>query len=119
MPKRRLLRGRVSTPVLAQLYGVAGVAVDFVASIPDAVVALREGKLHSRVPATTLIARGAFTTSITSGFNRFGVTWSFFLGEFLGVLLIFMGFLVSEDVFRSVRLGSLIWKRRALESEAG
>jgi hypothetical protein len=119
MPKRRLLRAKVSTPVLAQLYGVVVVAVNFVASIPDAVVALREGKLHSRVPATILIALGAFIPSITSGFNRFGVTWSFFLGEFLGVLLIFMGFLVSEDVFRSVRLGSLIWKRRSLESETG
>jgi hypothetical protein len=47
------------------------------------------------------------------------VTWSFFLGEFLGVLLIFLGFLVSEDVFRNVRLGSMIWKRRSLESETG
>lgn len=119
MPKRRLLRGRVKTPVLAQVYGVAVVAVNFVASLPGAVVALRQGKLHSRVPATILIALGAFIPSLTSGLNRFGVTWSFFLGEFLGVLLIFIGFLVSEEVFRNVRFGTFIWKRRSLEGEAG
>lgn len=119
MPKKRVLRARVSTPVLAQLYGVAVVAVNFVASLPGAVVALRQGKLHSRVPATILIALGAFIPSMTSGLNRFGVTWSFFLGEFLGVLLIFIGFLVSEEVFRTVRFGSIIWKRRSLEREAG
>lgn len=119
MPKRRVLRRKVSTPVLAQLYGIAAVAVNFVASLPAAVVALRQGKLHSRVPATILIAIGAFIPSMTSGLNRFGLTWTFFLGEFLGVLLIFIGFLVSEEVFRNVRLGSVIWKRRSLEGEAG
>jgi hypothetical protein len=119
MPKRRLLRAKITTPVVAQLYGVAVVAVNFVASLPAAVGALRQGKLHSRVPATILIAAGAFIPSMTSGLNRFGVTWSFFLGEFLGVLLIFIGFLVSEEVFRNVRLGSVIWKRRSLEGEAG
>jgi hypothetical protein len=119
MPKTRVLRAKVSTPVIAQLYGVAVVAVNFVASLPGAVVALRQGKLHSRVPATILIAIGAFIPTMTSGLNRFGVTWSFFLGEFLGVALIFIGFLVSEEVFRNVRLGSIIWKRRSLEGEAG
>jgi hypothetical protein len=119
MPKRRVLRAKITTPVVAQLYGVAVVAVNFVASLPAAVVALRQGKLHSRVPATIVIALGAFIPSMTSGLNRFGVTWSFFLGEFLGVLLIFIGFLVSEEVFRNVRLGSVIWKRRSLEGEAG
>ena len=119
MPKRRVLRAKVTTPVLAQLYGVAVVAVNFVASLPGAVAALRQGKLHSRVPATILIALGAFIPSMTSGLNRFGVTWSFFLGEFLGVLLIFVGFLVSEEVFRNIRFGTVIWKRRSLEGETG
>jgi hypothetical protein len=57
------------------------------------------------VPATLLIALGAFIPGTTSSLNRFGVTWSFFLGEFLGVLLIFAGFLISEEVFRSFRFG--------------
>jgi hypothetical protein len=37
----------------------------------------------------------------------------------VGVLLIFVGFLVSEEVFRNVRLGATIWRRRSLEGEAG
>jgi hypothetical protein len=48
---------------------------------------------------------------LTSGLNRFGVTWSFFLGEFLGVLLIFAGFLVSEEVFKNIRVGATLWSR--------
>jgi hypothetical protein len=119
MPKRRVLHAKVSTPVLAQLYGLATVTVNFFASVPAAVAALREGKLHSRVPATILIALGAFIPGLTSGLNRFGITWSFFLGEFLGVLLIFLGFLVSEEVFRKVRIGSMTWKRPSVEGEAG
>jgi hypothetical protein len=120
MPKRKVLRARVKIPVLAQLYGAAAVAVNFVVSLPAAVNALVNGKLNSRVPATLLIALGAFIPGVTSGLNRFGVTWSFFLGEFLGVLLIFGGFLVSEEVFRNIRLGVTLWSRRsALERELG
>lgn len=123
MPKRKVLRAKVRIPVLAQLYGAAAVAVNLVASLPSATSALLKGKLNSRVPATLLIALGAFIPGVTSGLNRFGVTWSFFLGEFLGVVLIFAGFLVSEEVFRNIRLGTTIWSRAgsevALTTEAG
>jgi len=102
MPKKRVLAARL---------GVIAVTVNFIASLPAAVPALFAGKLNSRVPATILIAIGAFIPGLTSGLNRFGVTWSFFLGEFIGVLLIFAGFLVSEDVFRNVRLGTTFWSR--------
>jgi hypothetical protein len=111
MPKRKVLRAKVRIPVLAQLYGAAAVAVNLVASLPVATGALLQGRLNSRVPATLLIAAGAFIPGVTSGLNRFGVTWSFFLGEFLGVLLIFAGFLVSEEVFRNIRIGRTIWSR--------
>ena len=113
MPKKRVLPARLA---------VLAVTVNFFASLPGAVRALRDGKLNSRVPATILIALGAFIPGLTSSLNRFGVTWSFFLGEFLGLVLIFFGFLVSEDVFRNIRLGSTFWTRRqsaSLESEAG
>jgi len=110
MPKRKLLRAKVQTPVLAQLYGLAAITVNLVASLPGAARALFQGRLNSRVPATLLIALGAFIPGVTSGLNRFGVTWSFFLGEFVGVLLIFAGFLVSEEVF--VRLRFAKWIRR-------
>ncbi len=118
MPKRKVLRAKVRTPVLAQVYGAAAVIVNFVVSLPTATSALMRGKLNSRVPATLLIAVGAFIPGVTSGLNRFGVTWSFFLGELLGVLLIFGGFLVSEEVFRNVRIGGTIWSRSSSRGAA-
>ena len=102
MPKKRVLPAKLA---------ILAVIVNFFASLPGAVAALFAGKLNSRVPATILIAFGAFIPGLTSGLNRFSVTWSFFLGEFLGLVLIFIGFLVSEEVFRNVRLGATIWSR--------
>lgn len=110
MPKRRVLEARL---------GVLAITVNFIASLPGAAAALVRGKLNSRVPATILIAVGAFIPGLTSSLNRLGITWATFLGEFLGVLLIFVGFLVSEEVFRNVRLGRTLWSRRSLESEVG
>lgn len=105
MPKRKVLRGGLSVPVLGQLHRVLVVTVNLVASIPVAIEALAAGRLSSRVPATVLIAVGGFIPSVTSGLVRFGVTWAFALGELLGVLFIFAGFLVSEDVFRRLPFG--------------
>lgn len=99
MPKRRLFRKRTLPPVLAQAYGALAVLVNLGASLPLAASALARGQLHSRVPSTLLIALGGFVPGITSGLNRFGVTWAFFLGELVGVLFIFAGFLVSTEVF--------------------
>jgi hypothetical protein len=50
--------------------------------------------------------------------SRFGNTSGFFVGEFLGVLLIFAGFLVSIEVFREVRVpftAVVLWRRTAEE----
>lgn len=104
MPKRRLIRVRGSLPVVSQLARAVAVTVNFFASIPSAVTAWRAGTLHSRVPATLLIAIGAFIPSVTDGLTRFGVTWGFFLGQLLGVILIFAGFLVSVEVFSDMRI---------------
>lgn len=110
MPKKRVLP--------AKLMALA-IVVNFFASLPSAADALVRGRLNSRVPATILIAAGAFIPGLTSGLDRFGVTWSFFLGEFLGLLLIFVGFLVSAEVFRNVRLGATFWSRPSEEVTAG
>jgi hypothetical protein len=111
MPKKRAVGARL---------GIVAIVVNFFASLPGAVSALLRGKLNSRVPATILIAVGALIPGVTSSLNRFGVTWSFFLGEFLGLVLIFAGFLVSEEVFRNIRLGTTLWTRTpSLEREAG
>ena len=112
MPKTRVLGRRALPPVVAQLYGALAVAVNFIASLPRAAVALARGELHSRVPATLLIALGGFIPGVTSGLNRFGVTWAFFLGELLGVLLIFAGFVVSTEVFgERLRVGPVVVRR--------
>jgi hypothetical protein len=104
MPKQRVLRVSSTVPVIGGIGRGLAVVVNFAASLPGAWRALRAGNLHSRVPATLLIALGGFIPGWTSGLNRFGVTWSFFIGELLGVLLIFLGFLVSIEVFTDVRL---------------
>lgn len=109
MPKRKVLRGRALPPVAAQTYGLVALVVNFLASLPLAWSALMRGEVHSRVPSTMLIALGGFIPGITSGLNRFGFTWSFYLGELLGVLLIFVGFLVSTEVFASrIGLGRVV-----------
>jgi len=105
MPKRKLLRGGPSAPVMGQMYRVLAVSVNLVASVPGGVRALLSGKLNSRVPATVLIALGGFTSGLASGLERFGVTWAAALGEFVGVLVIFVGFLISEEVFRRLPFG--------------
>ena len=111
MPKKRAVGARL---------GIVAIVVNFFVSLPGAASALVRGKLNTRVPATILIAVGALIPGVTSSLNRFGVTWSFFLGEFLGLVLIFAGFLVSEEVFRNIRLGTTVWTRgHSLEREAG
>lgn len=104
MPKRRVLRVSDATPVIGQVKRAVAVVVNFVASIPSAWRAFRAGTLNSRVPATLLIALGGFIPGWTSGLNRFGITWAFYLGELLGVVFIFWGFLVSIEVFSDLRL---------------
>jgi hypothetical protein len=112
MPKRKVMRRKVRFPVIAQIYGAIAVLVNLLASLPRGALALGRGELNSRVPATLLIALGGFIPGVTSGLNRFGITWSFFLGELLGVLFIFTGFLVSTEVFGTLRLGRVSLVRR-------
>jgi hypothetical protein len=110
MPKRRVIRyslGRQQRPgsFLANLaLAPVAIVVNFAASVPGAVSALLRGRINSRVPATILIAIGGIVPAITSGANRFGATSGFFVGEFLGVALLFSGFLISIEVFREVRV---------------
>ena len=110
MPKVRIVRyslqrGQPLGRFMANaVKGVVGVPVNFVASVPGTVAALLKGELNSRVPATILIAIGAFIPSLTSGLSRFGETTGFFLGELLGVVFLFAGFLVSIEVFREIRI---------------
>jgi hypothetical protein len=110
MPKRRLLPYSLDPlqpgdQFLFNLFiAPFAITVNFLASLPGAVAALLRGRVHSRVPATLLIALGAFVPTITDSLNRFGSTEFFQLGKFLSVVLLFAGFLVSVEVFREVRI---------------
>ncbi len=121
MPKTRLLRVSTDIPVVGAVGRAVAVVVNFVASLPAAWRAFRAGTLNSRVPATILIALGGFIPGWTSGLNRFGITWSFFIGELLGVVFILLGFLVSIEVFSDLRLPftRIVLRRRDREQTAG
>ena len=125
MPKRRLVRYEIRRDrgvgffVRNLLLAPVAIAVNFAASLPGAFGALFAGRLNSRVPATILIAVGGIIPAITSGMNRFGATSGFFVGELLGVVFLFAGFLVSIEVFREVRVpftAVVLWHRRAEEA---
>lgn len=110
MPKKRLVRydlGRsqgIGRFLVNLVIAPFAIIVNLIASLPGAAAALVTGKLHSRVPATILLAIGAFIPSFTSGLSRFGITETFFLGELLGVVFLFAGTLVSVEVFREFRI---------------
>ncbi|HEX2754029.1 MAG TPA: hypothetical protein VHM48_01125 [Candidatus Limnocylindrales bacterium] len=109
MPKQRLVRYERDQKgaagfIVGLLVAAAAISINFVASLPRAVASLLTGRLNSRVPATILIAIGGLIPAITSGANRFGDTSGFFVGELLGVLFLFLGFLVSIEVFHDFRV---------------
>jgi hypothetical protein len=110
MPKRRVLPysldpNQPGDQFLFNLFiAPVAIVVNLVASLPRAVRELFAGRLHSRVPATILIALGAFFPTITDSLNRAGSTQLFQLGKFLGVVFLFAGFLVSVEVFREIRI---------------
>jgi hypothetical protein len=110
MPKRRVLPyssdpDQRGDELLFNL-AIAPVAltVNFVRSIPDAWRAWRAGTLNRRVPATALIAFGAFVPSLTDTLNRAGSTEGYQVGKLIGALLLLCGFLASVESTREVRL---------------
>lgn len=110
MPKRRVLPYSLDPDqpgdhfLFNLLIAPFAIAVNLVASLPGTAKALLTRQIHSRVPATILIAIGAFIPTVTDSLNRFGSTELFQLGKFLGVVFLFAGFLVSIEVFREIRI---------------
>ena len=86
------------------LIAPVALTVNFAASLPGAFRDLLSGRLHSRVPATLLIAAGGFVASAGDSLNRFGITGPFAVAKFLAVLLLLAGFLVSIEAFRELRI---------------
>jgi hypothetical protein len=110
MPKKRVLPysldpNQPGDQFLFNLFiAPVAIVVNLVASLPGTFRDLLAGRLHSRVPATILIALGAFFPTITDSLNRAGATELFQVGKFLGVVFLFAGFLVSVEVFREIRV---------------
>jgi len=120
MPKRRVLAysldpGQKGDEFLFNLLSApVAIVVNFVASLPGAARALVTGRINSRVPATILIAAGAFLASSGDVLSRFGITGFFTLGKLLAVVCLFLGFLVSIEVFAEFRVPftGIILRRR-------
>ena len=110
MPKKRILPYSLDANqpgdefLFNLMIAPVAIAVNFVASVPGTIRAIATGRIHSRVPATILIAVGAFIPTLTDSLSRFGATELFQLGKFLGVVFLFAGFLVSIEVFREIRV---------------
>ena len=110
MPKRRVLGysldpGQPGDHILFNLLiAPIAIVVNFVASLPAASAALVRGKLHSRVPATILIAVGALLVTGTDFGVKGGETTIFALSKFVSIGLIFAGFLISIEAFREIRI---------------
>ncbi len=110
MPKRRVLPysidpGQPGDQFLFNLLiAVPAITVNLVASLPGAAREFLAGRLHSRVPATLLIAAGALVPLVTDSLSVAGSTGILALGKLVGIVLLFAGFLVSTEVFREVRI---------------
>ncbi len=121
MPKKRVLAYSLDLDqpgdsfLFQAIISLIALPVNFVASLGGAVRALFRGELNSRVPATILIAIGAFIPTVTDSLNRFGSTELYELGKLLGVLFLFAGFLVSTETFHEIRIPftSIVLKTRA------
>ena len=110
MPKRRVLPYSLDPNqpgdhfLFNLLIALPALTVNFFASLPGAIRDLVRGRLHSRVPATLLIAVGGFVASAGDTLNRFGITGPFAVAKFVAVVLLLAGFLVSIEAFRELRI---------------
>jgi hypothetical protein len=110
MPKRRVLPYSLDPNqpgdhfLFNLLISPVALTVNFFASLPGAIRDLLRGRLHSRVPATLLIAAGGFVASAGDTLNRFGITGPFAVAKFIAAVLLLAGFLVSIEAFRELRI---------------
>jgi hypothetical protein len=125
MPKRRVLPYSIDPNqpgdhfLFNLLIAPIALAVNFAASLPGAARDLVRGRLHSRVPATLLIAAGGFVASAGDSLNRFGITGPFAVAKFLAVVLLLAGFLVSIEAFREIRIPFTGVKLAGVRRETG
>ncbi len=125
MPKRRVLPYSLDPNqpgdhfLFNLLIAPFALTVNFFASLPATIRDLLRGRLHSRVPATLLIAAGGFIASAGDSLNRFGITGPFAVAKFVAAVLLLAGFLVSIEAFRELRIPFTGIRIGALRREAG
>ena len=125
MPKRRALPYSLDPNqpgdhfLFNMIIALVALPVNFVVSLPGAIRDLVRGRLHSRVPATLLIAAGGFVASAGDSLNRFGVTGPFAVAKLIAVVLLLAGFLVSIEAFREIRIPFTGIRLAGLRREAG
>jgi hypothetical protein len=125
MPKRRVLPYSLDPNqpgdhfLFNLLIAPFALTVNFFASLPGTLQDLLRGRLHSRVPATLLIAAGGFVASAGDSLNRFGITGPFAVAKFVAAVLLLAGFLVSIEAFREIRIPFTGIRLATLRREAG
>ena len=125
MPKRRVLPYSLDPNqpgdhfLFNLLIAPFALTVNFFASLPGTLRDLLRGRLHSRVPATLLIAAGGFVASAGDSLSRFGVTGPFAVAKFVAAVLLLAGFLVSIEAFREIRIPFTGIRLATLRREAG
>ncbi len=125
MPKRRVLPYSLDPNqpgdhfLFNLLIAPFALTVNFFASLPGTIHDLLRGRLHSRVPATLLIAAGGFVASAGDSLNRFGVTGPFAVAKLIAAVLLLAGFLVSIEAFRQLRIPFTGIRLGTLRREAG
>jgi hypothetical protein len=127
MPKRRVLAYSLdpNQPGDQFLFNLViapvAITVNFVRSLPGALRALLTGHIHSRVPATILIAIGAFVPTVADSLSRYADPQWRALGHLIGIVFLFAGFLVSIEVFREIRIPftRIVLRTRRRERDTG
>jgi hypothetical protein len=125
MPKRRVLPYSLDPNqkgdhfLFNMLIALVALPVNFAASLPGALRDLVRGRLHSRVPATLLIAGGGFVASAGDSLNRFGVTGPFAVAKLIAAVLLLVGFLISIEAFREIRIPFTSVRLAGTRREAG
>ncbi len=83
--------------ILSPIFNIGGALMLVFGAVHSARAYLRERRDVERFASNVLIALGAIAPTIAGVLNRWGITTGFYAGEFLGVLLIFAGFLASRE----------------------
>lgn len=99
----RMLSGELSghaiiTPgvrVLTPFFNIYGVLMLVGGAIYSAWIFWRKRIMFNRTVGNILIAAGALAPAFGGAFQRFGIPLALYLGEFVGAVLMFMGFLYA------------------------